>query len=490
MPDPAYINKLPDPTPPPPIPPAEPPVALEEGSVDSATAAALRWIGVPVPPSTVKPIVLLDEFGRPVEGVDPIPADVPAPALFSAPPTPEPTPAPEPATPPPAPTPEPPAPPAPAAPPPAPATPPPAPATPPPAPEEPKPSVMDRLGKAVEKLSTALEKGPAPAPAPVAPPAPPEDPELALRLKALALLESKPKYRGQPLQAQYTAYVKKYSDYQSAWEKANPGKVFEEDDEDHEAFFKVHRPNVADEDIIRAEAVVEARADFERELEQDRLDRSRRQAEVSGREAAAAIGGELLSALQVKTVDELKAKDPALAFAVNEVTPMAQNLVRTAHRLFAPGGQYDEQNPTHAVLYQALGKYDDLLSKEPPEQSALPDGRQFVPLAKWGSLTPAQKEQSWTLGLEPGVMTALVQKDLLDRAKARAAQVRDWFPAPAPAAPPPAPVPTPTPPPPPPPAAPPPPALPKPPEGGAGAGTPPPVPGAAPSTKSYLDYFA
>ena len=81
MPEPAYITKLPDPTPPPPIPLAEPPPALEEGMVDPATAAALRWIGVPVPPSTVKPIVLLDEFGQPVEGVEPIPADAPAPPL-------------------------------------------------------------------------------------------------------------------------------------------------------------------------------------------------------------------------------------------------------------------------------------------------------------------------------------------------------------------------------------------------------------------------
>lgn len=353
---------------------------------------------------------------------------------------------------------------------------------------------MAQLGKAVEKLEGTLNKvlTPTPPPAPAAPAAPPVDPETALRMEALEHLENTGKYKGQPLRTQYQKYVEKYEDYRATWEKANPGKPFDEDDEDHEAFLNTHRPAIADEDIIRAEAVVETRREMQQELARSRVEQTRAQALAAGREAAAQVGNEILTTFQAKSVDELKAKDPALAFAVNEITPAATELVRTAHQLFTPGTatEFNESDQNHAFLLQALQKYDALLAKAPANESTLPDGRRFVPLSQWNSLPAQQRVNAWTLGLEPGVMATVVQREMTVRAQTRAEQIRGWFPAPAPTPPPAPAVPPPAAPPVPPPAAPPapPPPLPTPPEGGAGAGAAP--AGAAPAAKgSFMEYF-
>ncbi len=503
------FNRIPDPTPAQATPAPEPnpvPVGVE----DATTLQTLRWLGVPIPDSVRKPLVPLDAQGFPVEGVEPLTFDEPAPELFSPPEPPakpDPTPTP-PKTPPAAPpvTPSPTGTPtAPAAPPvtPSPTGTPAAPVETPPAPAgdgkppekaDPKaPGVMAQLGKAVEKLEGTLNKVLS-NPTTSSPPAaadPPVDPELALRLEALEHLEKSGKYKGQPLRNQYQTFVKKYDDYRSTWEKANPGKPFDEDDEDHESFFNTHRPAVADEDIIRAEAVVETRREMQVEIDRTRVEQARSRAVEAGRSAAAAATGEMLQSFEVKTVDELKAKDPALAFAVAEMTPAVAGLVRVSHQLFTPGAnpQIDESNKDHAFLLSAMQKYDALLAKAPPEESALPDGRRFVPLSQWNTLSPAQRENAWTLGLEPDVMAQIARKEIEVHVRARANQIRQWFPTPTPSPPvptPPPPVPTP---PPPVPAAPAPsPRIPSPPEGGAGAGAAP--AGTAPASKSsYTEYF-
>lgn len=483
---PAIINRLPDPAP---VVPAVPPAATEPlpmEPVDAATAAAMRWVGIPVPLEAQKALVATDDFGHPIPDVPPIPADAPAPPLFSplepaptpapAPtPTPTPTPAPTPA---PTPTPEPPSP-----------SPAPSDAT----PVEPKPSVMGQLGAAITKLTQALDKQPA-APAPAPTPAPePVDPELDTRLKALELLEQGPKYKGQPLRRQYTEYVKRYGDYQTSWERANPGKVFDPDDEDHAAFLRAHKPRVADEDIIKAETRVEMQAELDQRLAQAQTNMIRQQAVTTGRAQAAVAQQAVLEDVGVKDLEGLKSTDPALALAVSEIAPSAGPLVMAAHQLFTPGTrmEYEPGNPNHQFLVQTFSKYEAILAKAPPEQARLPDGRQFVPSSDWDKLSQADRQRSWTLGLEPEVMAMVARREVVNQVKERAEQVRGFFkaatPAPAPA---PAPTPTPAPAPPAPTPAPTPAVLPTPPPSG-GAGVPStPVAGNTPRLESnVVQYF-
>ena len=439
-----------------------------EFDLDPAVAAVYRSIGMPLEAEKPTQIVALDQFGVPIPDVDPIPLVEPPPApetpvTPAGPETPLPADPPKPPETPPADPPKP--------------TDPPKSADPAPAPE---PSVMDRLGKAVDKLAEKLDAPPVSAPA--APAQPDVDPRIALRLEALATLEQSPTHRGQPLVAQYKTFLTKFAAYQTEWERANAGKAFDPNDEDHEAFVSAHSPKVTDDEIIRAEARVETLREVETRMAQERQARAAQESEKFARESAARAPELLLSELEAKSVDELKGKDPALAFAANELLGQVPAIVRATHQVFS--GRLNEADPMHANIVKTFERYDAALAAAPVEQSRSPDGRAYVPLAKWGTLTPSQRAQSWTLAAEPEELSRMVVREAAGAVKARAEQVRAWFPAPAAAAPlpvvpPPAPAPK--------PAAPAP--TPTPPSGG---DAPPVAPGTTagkPPGQSFVQYF-
>jgi hypothetical protein len=139
----------------------------------------------------------------------------------------------------------------------------------------------------------------------------------------------------------------------------------------------------------------------------------------------------------------------------------------------------------HTNIIKTFERYDAALAAAPREQALSPDGREYVSLAKWGALTPAQRAQSWTLATEPAELSRMVIREAAQAVKSRAEQVRPWFAAPPPPPPPPVPTPAPK------PAAPvpPPTPTPAPPSGG---DAPPVAPGSTVgkgSTPSYTQYF-
>lgn len=399
---------------PPNIPAEEPPPGM---AMDRSVVEALRLIGVSAPGAINEP--------APIPDPEPIPGEAPPPPA-DAPPAEAP-----PATPP-----------APAAPTPA------APET-PPAPATPTPSKLSKVVEKLDQVAERLAKAGEPQ-TPPPPPAPEPEPE-SLRIQALRLLESDPKskYRGQDLVKKYGEYEKKWGDYRTKWEAEHPADAFDPDDEAHDAFRDRHEPDIAETDIIRAEARVEARAEIESRLAEQRA--ASTQERIKENAKAAARGA--ASLLADKPLAEIEAEDPALADAIEEAVPAASRLAKLAHELFTPGSrtQWNVGDPEHKTLLALVGDSEDNLSRLPAAETTF-EGRRFVPSKVWNRLTPEEREDAWTPAQEPAVVEVLLGNHLREGIKARAEKLRERYAkrapkyAPAPAVVPPTPAAAPTPP--------------------------------------------
>lgn len=429
---------------PPNIPAEEPPPGM---AMDRSVVEALRLIGVSAPGAINEP--------APIPDPEPIPGEAP-PTPTDAPPAETP-----PATPP-----------APAA---------PAPAAPetPPAPATPTPSKLSKVVEKLDQVADRLAKAGEPQ-TPPPPPAPEPEPE-SLRIQALKLLESDPKskYRGQPLVQKYTEYEKKWNDYRTKWEAEHPSDAFDPDDEAHDSFRDRHEPDIAENDIIRAEARVEARAEIESRLEEQRAastqERIRENAKAAARGAA--------SLLADKPLADIEADDPALADAVEEAIPAASRLAKLAHELFTPGSRtrWDINDPEHKTLLALVGDSEDTLSRQPAAETTF-EGRRFVPSKVWNRLSPEERENSWTPAQEPVIVEVLLKNHLRAGVETRAGKLREKYAkrgakyaaAPPAAAPTPTPAPAPA---------------PTPPAGGTGLQAPVTIPGTGGGTGLNLNSF-
>jgi len=383
---------------------AEPPPPMDP--VDPETAEVLKFIGIPMP--------VTQETPPPPE------------------PTPEPTPAPAPA---PTPTPAPPATPA---------------AAPAPASEPPTPGSLSKLGEAADRLVAAADRlrgtSPAEPAAAPAPPAEPADEETALRRQALELLQSTDrKYRGRQLVAEFDDFMRSLDKYKARWEAEHPGEEFDYEADAHEEWRNRNGMDVADEDLIRAEARVEARRDFEERLAEERRQQAEREAAGRAEALAAEVPAKFLGRFDAETIESLKTKDPDLAYEVQATLPAAVAAARAVHELCRPGAAEDPRSDIHRNVLSLVTYYEDLLSRMPAEET-IRDGQQFVPHATYVKLPPEQQRRTWTLRYAPGAVESLVLSKFKEIAEQRTQARKAWIAPPAPAAPAPPAPPVPTPP--------------------------------------------
>lgn len=354
-----------------------------------------------------------------------------------------------------------------------------------PKPAPPKSNAATRLAKAAEKLEAVADRlGKSPE-TPEPQPAPEPEPE-DTRIEALRLLETDARspYRGQKLVEKYKAYEAKWASYRSQWEKENPTRAFDPDDEAHDAFRDAHEPDVDRDDIIRAEARIEAAREAKAALEAQRAElrqeRIRENAKAAAREAASLL-------TEGKPLAEIEENDPALADALEEAIPAAQRLVKLAHEMFTPGArtEWDANDPDQRTLLALVGNTEDVLAAQPPEATHF-EGRRFVPAREWNRLTEKQRESCWTPAQEPRVVEVILGDHLRVTAKVRAKALQEKYvkraakygakpatPTPAPATPTPTPTPAPV-------------SEPAPPAGGTSLQAPGARPGGGAST---VDYF-
>lgn len=293
--------------------------------------------------------------------------------------------------------------------------------------KKPKRGPVAKLAEATEKLvnaaaSLSAQPAPAPAPAPVAP-APAVDPEVAAREAALAYLsESDPRYKGQPLVEQDRKFRVAEQEYRKAWQAKNPDREFDEEDDDHETFYLKNQPRVAERDVIKAEAAVEADARAEQKISQLRAEQARERVDERARLIAEQAPSDFLKEFGVKSVEELAERDPVLASNVEDAMQGIAPVLAEAERLFTPGTSYQPNPGNQAARYLigVVGQKDAEFAALPAEQVQLPDGRRFAPAEQWARMTREQKQQHWSLVSEPGIVRRLVITSAKQNAEAKA----------------------------------------------------------------------
>jgi hypothetical protein len=255
---------------------------------------------------------------------------------------------------------------------------------------------------------------------PAAPPTPEEklSPAEKRKVEVLRHLEQMQpeKYKG--VTDKFIKSTAALSEYASNWEREHPGQAFDDQDPEHEAFFKANDVDWEEEDYT--DAAVDIRV--QRSLKDKDSATSQEVAEIKRKmqlqESAATIGEKQnLSAVElwnlfgddykdivtptgqvnsVKINDLQKADPEGMQIRVNAARALDAE-VAEVHKLynglvtFQPG-----TNPVHRSIQAFGAEMEDRMLKQPPEQRVDDKGRQFVTGSQYTKMSPEQQQQYWT----------------------------------------------------------------------------------------------
>jgi len=296
--------------------------------------------------------------------------------------------------------------------------------------------MQDRFSRAADKLASAVDKiasreePPAQAPAPGGP----GGVDVETRRAVLSLLaKENPRYAGRNLVGEYETFQRSYADYRTKWQTANPGETFDYDAEEHAQWKERNEPQVAGDDILRAEGRLDARREAEAAVERERRKMEAREAEVRAGNAAQEAPGHLAQMLGAADLDALKAKDPQLAFFARRLAQGLSQFHRQIYEVIRPGNEFQERNPVHATIAGLIAKYEPALVRLPPE-NLVREGRRFATQAQYEALPKSEKDLYWTARMAPDVVAGLATMEFKRRAEEEsAAWQRETGSAPPPA---------------------------------------------------------
>lgn len=234
---------------------------------------------------------------------------------------------------------------------------------------------------------------------------------------ATHLAKMDPRYKDAP--QILLGQLQQAEDYASRWEAANPGKMFDPKDEEHNEFYAGMRRPWSDAEFD--DARVDLRA--ERKVEQGRKEQSEAiagtQADVARMELAPAVdqaftkatldvaklvGDEVHGALTKGGWDELHKADPVLTQVLAETLSQVHPFVEAAIQIDDPRQRIriDPKNPAHAQWNHVVNTGEAALVGH-----RLDDGRVFARRADYARMTPAQQRQHWFLTTDDIIQGAL-----------------------------------------------------------------------------------
>lgn len=237
------------------------------------------------------------------------------------------------------------------------------------------------------------------------------------RLPILDRMESMKPDRYKGLRGKYIANLKEIESYQKAWERENPGDVFDPEDKAHNDFYAKHTLdwNELDErkaiaDIVADSRVKEVEGRTNAELKELRTREKSRELEPSilaeslnaDRKVFELIGGEfpnLLTkegALDATVFAALQEKDP---LALEIVTPEVLNIRRHCAemlKLEREAVEFDPKNPMHNFLAGYASRQEaEILALAKADQ--VTDGKKFATSEQWGAMTEKERAKHWRL---------------------------------------------------------------------------------------------
>jgi len=228
-------------------------------------------------------------------------------------------------------------------------------------------------------------------------------------------------------EGEYRAFLKAEKDYLAKWQRANPGKDFDGEDDEHEEFYSTSTPSWSDGDEFRhSETEMIADEKVTRKLAAHTAAETKRTTaeRIDGNATRAAnLGAKAIfeaAGVKVKTFDELSEADPVAAEAVEAVGGETASLMATAEQLLTPATPHraSKDNPLHASLMVKVSGYEkEMLAArtESPESMywKMADGvtRQFATLEEWNAMSDRERTGCYTPWLHPELVRPMLLRD-------------------------------------------------------------------------------
>lgn len=310
------------------------------------------------------------------------------------------------------------------------------PAEPPPTPEPEKKStkvkkkaVVDPLEQArvvgaeiARGISQATDRTPPPAtPHQATPPTAPPADVPAKHQRKLAILEQmavdRPDRYGS-ITADFKRSVARVDEYQAQWERSNPGKRFDAEDDEHDAFFKVNDIDYDEDDYheaiaslkMKPLAEVAKRAEkLEGELADVRKQEKARAMEPAIANARATAAAAMVRAIDPQILEHAKTPETLQAYITGSPdesqivlghAQWAGTVVAEGVRLLE-GGEAKGDNDTTKEFFAVKNHLEAEIKGQSAEDQLDERGRQFVTWQEWIELSaknPQAGNRYWFLG--------------------------------------------------------------------------------------------
>lgn len=203
--------------------------------------------------------------------------------------------------------------------------------------------------------------------------------------------------------------------YKAQWKKENPGKEFNEADEEHEAFYNDNEPVFDDDDLDAAkESIIEKRvlAKAEEKLRPVKADidadRAKKAAAPKVTQYIDSAVLELTEAVNpgLKGVDpkEWAATDPLATRLLKRTAPKYAPIIQAVAELES-GHPFDEKNQSHTAAANALHQIESALTQLPEDKLYIPvevDGQvvgyqKFATIEKFSKASAEERSKMWTV---------------------------------------------------------------------------------------------
>jgi hypothetical protein len=254
------------------------------------------------------------------------------------------------------------------------------------------------------------------------------------------------KYKG--LADKYAKSVKALAEYREAWEKANPDKEFNGEDDEHNEFFSKNEVGWKDRDY--AEAIADLKLEkMQANLKQENekaigelkgKERAREleplavtEAKSKARELFKSLGGDFENVVDEnglvngEAVKKLHAEDDRSGMAFAAATDLEQMCAEN-YRLHNGLKPFDANNPLHSRLLNHALESEKAMLDLPPQDQIDDKGRQFAPNADYWKMTKAQRERHWTFNMTDlnTLLAADVATNLKNQITAREKEMSAW----------------------------------------------------------------
>lgn len=224
------------------------------------------------------------------------------------------------------------------------------------------------------------------------------------------------KYKG--VTKRYAENLKATMEYQAKWEKENPDKTFDPDEDEHNDFFEKHKVDWGDADeklarktIIKEELAEELRKENsekwdkleQREKAREMEPMAYREAKRVGRKAFEVVGDEFKAivggdgTVDKAAVSKIFEKDPLAADIVFKEIQRIENICAESYRLHNGIVNFDANNPDHKFLAKYAADQEREIMALPKAEQTNAEGLKFAKASEFNQMTESQQSRHYRL---------------------------------------------------------------------------------------------